>query len=65
MLDAGSQNVMNFTWNTGNQNLTNDTFKIRTEDNRIGTLDVYNRWGDKIYSHPNYTDHWTGEGIPD
>ena len=112
LLDAGSQNAMNFTWNTGNQNQTieakgagnysvsvsnkcfqtsdtivvstkdcspifipnvftpngdgnNDTFKIRTEDNRTVNLDVYNRWGDKIYFHSNYSDHWAAESIPD
>ena len=50
---------------TPNGDGKNDTFKIRTEDNRTVNLDVYNRWGDKIYSHSNYSDHWTAESIPD
>jgi gliding motility-associated-like protein len=112
LLDAGTQNAVNFAWSTGSTSQTieakvagnysvavsnkcfqvsdtinistidcspifipnvftpngdgnNDTFKIRTEDNRTLTLDIYNRWGERLYHHASYQNQWNAEGIPD
>ena len=50
---------------TPNGDSNNDTFKIRTEDNRTVTLDIYNRWGERLYHHASYQNQWNADGIPD
>jgi gliding motility-associated-like protein len=50
---------------TPNGDGNNDTFKIRTEDNRTVTLDIYNRWGERLYHQASYHNQWNAEGIPD
>lgn len=49
-----------------NHDGVNDYFVIRREDGKPLSLDVYNRWGNRVFKDGNYENNWDGkcrEGI--
>jgi len=49
---------------TPNGDGLNDTFRI-TGLGENYDLEVYNRWGDRVYLKSNYKNEWDGEGLSD
>jgi gliding motility-associated-like protein len=49
---------------TPNKDGHNDRFEI-TGTGKQFTLEVYNRWGDRVYRKTEYTNEWEGEGLTD
>ncbi|HVD97630.1 MAG TPA: choice-of-anchor L domain-containing protein [Cytophagaceae bacterium] len=49
---------------TPNKDGHNDRFEI-TGTGKQFTLEVYNRWGDRVYWKTEYTNEWEGEGLTD
>lgn len=49
---------------TPNQDGKNDRFVIEGISNKGWGLEIYNRWGSRIYSADNYRNDWNGPGFP-
>ncbi len=62
MLTAYSLYIPNLI--TPNEDEKNDSFQITGIGDQFA-LEVYNRWGDKVYQKSNYRNEWSGEGLTD
>jgi gliding motility-associated-like protein len=49
---------------TPNGDLKNDVFYIKNLPAN-SSLQIFNRWGSKVYSNSNYDNRWNGGGVPD
>jgi gliding motility-associated-like protein len=49
---------------TPNQDGKNDSFEITGIGEEFG-LEVYNKWGDRVYKKSNYKNEWNAEGLND
>lgn len=50
---------------TPNGDGVNDSFKIRNLLPNNADLEIFNRWGTKMYEEINYTNNWTANELPD
>jgi gliding motility-associated-like protein len=50
---------------TPNGDKVNDTFKFKTVGIKELTCDIFNRWGQKVYSIKDVNDFWDGGDAPD
>ncbi len=50
---------------TPNGDALNDTFYIGCIDDIPWRLEVYNRWGDRVYYSLDYKNDWSGKGLSD
>lgn len=50
---------------TPNGDGANDKFKIVTTGMKELTVDIFNRWGNKLYTIPSPSDSWDGSGASD
>ena len=48
---------------TPNHDGFNDRFVIIHPFNKNISLDVFNRWGQKVYANPIYNNEWDGKGV--
>ncbi|WP_299452223.1 gliding motility-associated C-terminal domain-containing protein [uncultured Microscilla sp.] len=49
---------------TPNNDGKNDQFVIEGISNKGWALEIYNRWGSLVYQTGNYTNNWSGGGLP-
>lgn len=49
---------------TPNQDGKNDSFEITGIGEEFG-LEIYNKWGDRVYKKSNYKNEWSAEGLTD
>ena len=49
---------------TANGDKLNDVLFIHGIDKGIWQLEIYNRWGSRIYKNHNYKNDWEPNGIP-
>ena len=49
---------------TPNDDGINDTFFIKDIDLVPWKLEIYNRWGSRVYQDETYKNNWKGEGLP-
>jgi gliding motility-associated-like protein len=50
---------------TPNADARNETFFIRNIDPGEWTLEIYNRWGQRVYWASHYGNDWAGQGLSD
>ncbi|MDX5443419.1 MAG: gliding motility-associated C-terminal domain-containing protein, partial [Hymenobacteraceae bacterium] len=50
---------------TPNGDRHNHTFYVKNMEPGIWTLEIFNRWGAKVYSNSKYRNEWSAEGLPD
>jgi gliding motility-associated-like protein len=50
---------------TPNADALNETFFIRNIDPRNWTLEIYNRWGKRIYQTSSYANDWAAKNVAD
>ena len=48
---------------TPNRDGFNDRFVIIHPFGKIISLDIFNRWGQKVYVNANYNNEWDGKGV--
>ncbi|MTK52652.1 Ig-like domain-containing protein, partial [Paludibacter sp.] len=46
-----------------NNDKSNDTFEIIHSDNTILGIEVFNRWGNRVYRSEEYHNDWDGKGV--